>query len=58
MDELDQMLALCDKRRKIVVTDSLFSMDGDFAKLKVRLTFQWVFHIYALDILFRLQGAY
>ncbi|XVF77543.1 hypothetical protein PTKIN_Ptkin14bG0053400 [Pterospermum kingtungense] len=31
MSHLDQLLTNCEIKRKVVVTDSLFSMDGDFA---------------------------
>ncbi|KAK8969081.1 Long chain base biosynthesis protein 1c [Platanthera guangdongensis] len=34
MDHLNTMLCRCKTRKKVVITDSLFSMDGDFAPLK------------------------
>eukprot|EP01018_Ginkgo_biloba_P002582 Gb_40331 [translate_table: standard] len=33
MAHLDQLLSCCKLKRKVVVTDSLFSMDGDFAPM-------------------------
>ncbi|XP_020093285.1 8-amino-7-oxononanoate synthase-like isoform X2 [Ananas comosus] len=33
MAHLDSLLSCCTLRRKVVITDSLFSMDGDFAPL-------------------------
>ncbi|XVF77523.1 hypothetical protein PTKIN_Ptkin14bG0051400 [Pterospermum kingtungense] len=33
MSHLDQLLTTCEMKRKVVVTDSLFSMDGDFAPM-------------------------
>ncbi|XVF77539.1 hypothetical protein PTKIN_Ptkin14bG0053000 [Pterospermum kingtungense] len=33
MSHLDQLLTNCTMKRKVVVTDSLFSMDGDFAPM-------------------------
>ncbi|GBG65650.1 hypothetical protein CBR_g51950 [Chara braunii] len=34
MQHLDQLLSKCEQKRKLVLTDSLFSMDGDFALLR------------------------
>lgn len=51
MAHLEQLLAACPShRRKLVITDSLFSMDGDFADLHglVRLRRRYGFAL-ALD---------